>query len=173
MCVCVCVCVCVCACALVCVCLCLCVCMHEYKHIHILECTQFTFTLMVQVYHSVMTKYVPKRIHFSLEGMIARTQLAALDHNFNVGREHSTTESSEERFKVQYSRQKGDYVAKKIYEEKNYGYVGAMMAQVVDVAKGTLTVAAVPRRKHTAISRQVPPEKSEVVARLRSRLTKT
>ena len=110
--------------------------MHEYKHIHILECTQFTFTLMVQVYNSVMTKYVPKRIHFSLEGMIARTQLAALDHNFNVGREHSTIESGEERFKVQYSRQKGDYVAKKIYEEKNYGYVGAMMAQVVDVAKG-------------------------------------
>ena len=84
----------------------------------------------MQVFHSVMTKYVPKRIHFSRAGMEARTQLAALDHNFNVGRHQAKTTSGELLYKSQFSRHKGYYVAKKVYVEKSYDFVGQLMNNV-------------------------------------------
>ena len=34
----------------------------------------------------MLLKYCPKREHFSFKGMVARTQLAAMDNNENVGR---------------------------------------------------------------------------------------
>ena len=44
---------------------------------------EYNHTGMLEVYHALMLKYVPKREHFQLYGMIARTQLAVLDHNYN------------------------------------------------------------------------------------------
>ena len=38
------------------------------------------------MYHSMLLKYCPKREHFSYEGIKARSQLAAIDNNENVGR---------------------------------------------------------------------------------------
>lgn len=38
-----------------------------------------------------MLKYVPKRLHFGYDSMRARTQLAIMDHNENVGRQQATT----------------------------------------------------------------------------------
>ena len=46
--------------------------------------TEFHHTGQLEFYHSLMTKYVPKREHFSYNGMEARTQLAILDHNANT-----------------------------------------------------------------------------------------
>ncbi|XP_056407077.1 uncharacterized protein LOC130298188 [Hyla sarda] len=50
------------------------------------QISYFCHTGDLEVFHSALTKYRPKRLHFSANGMIARTQLAALDHNFNVNR---------------------------------------------------------------------------------------
>ena len=47
---------------------------------------QFCHTGILEVYHSLLLKYCPKRLHFGYKGMIAQTQLAALDHNNNVDR---------------------------------------------------------------------------------------
>ena len=41
------------------------------------------------VYHSVQTRYVPN-VNFSYKGTVACTQLAALDHNANTGRQQAT-----------------------------------------------------------------------------------
>ena len=38
----------------------------------------------------MQTKYAPKQQHFSYNGMVAQTQLAALDHNANTGRQQAT-----------------------------------------------------------------------------------
>ena len=43
----------------------------------------------MEQYHSVLLKYAPKREHFSYNGMVARTQLAVLDHNSNVHRQQA------------------------------------------------------------------------------------
>ena len=51
--------------------------------------TEFHHTGNLEVYHSMMLKYCPKRQHFNHEGMVARTQLAALDNNHNCSREQA------------------------------------------------------------------------------------
>eukprot|EP00117_Sycon_ciliatum_P022524 scpid85357/ scgid5468/ len=122
--------------------------------------------MCMQVYHSMMTKYMPKRIQFSREGMEARTQLAALDHNFNAGREQATTSTGQPQYKVQFSRVKGDFVAKKIYSEKKYGCMHSMMQQVSDVATKRLTVPPIQKCKPVNVSRRGAPVKATVVANL-------
>ena len=66
--------------------------------------TEFHHTGELESYHSVMTKYVPKREHFSYDGMVARTQLAILDHNANVGRKlaeiKKEASQGEKRYKI-------------------------------------------------------------------------
>ena len=49
--------------------------------------TQFCHTGNLEVYHSLLTKYCPKWQHFSYSGMVARTQLAVIDHNMHTNRE--------------------------------------------------------------------------------------
>lgn len=49
-------------------------------------CTQCVSTSMLEVYHSLYLKYLPKIQHFSYTAMIAGTELAALDHNHNSQR---------------------------------------------------------------------------------------
>ncbi|KAJ8048039.1 hypothetical protein HOLleu_00198 [Holothuria leucospilota] len=44
------------------------------------------YTGSLEVFHCILLKYCPKRLHFSYPAMQARLQLAVLDHN-NVGRE--------------------------------------------------------------------------------------
>lgn len=117
----------------------------------------------------MMTKYVPKRIHFNHEGMEARTQLAALDNNSNVGRQHAVTSTGDLRYKSQFSRHKGDYVAKKIFEEKSYEFAHQLMQDVHDAAIGK-KIPVVPKHHHVSISRQQQPPKADVVARLQSRM---
>lgn len=46
----------------------------------------------LEVYHSVMLKYAEKRLHFSYDSMMARTQLAIIDHNNNLGRPLAKTQ---------------------------------------------------------------------------------
>ena len=47
---------------------------------------EFHDTGPLEVFHSLMLKYLPKRQHFPYQEMVTRTQLAALDHNFNLDR---------------------------------------------------------------------------------------
>ena len=48
--------------------------------------TEQACTTMLEVFHSVKIRYLPKSIFFKFEKMIAGTQLAALDHNHSVNR---------------------------------------------------------------------------------------
>lgn len=45
----------------------------------------------LEVFHSAMLVYTPKRIHFTYPVMRGRTMLAVLDNNYNAGREQATT----------------------------------------------------------------------------------
>ena len=85
----------------------------------------------LEVYHSVLLKYCEKRNHFAHEGMVARTALAALDNNYNTGRQHARTLTGELRYKVAYRKGRKDWVAKLINEDKSYNYITTMMTRVV------------------------------------------
>ncbi|XP_033107957.1 uncharacterized protein LOC117109688 [Anneissia japonica] len=73
-------------------------------------------------FHNIMLKYVPKRIAFSYEGMVARTMLAALDNNNNVGRRQSTDSMGEKQWKVQWSKRTKSFVVKQVVDLKDYSF---------------------------------------------------
>ena len=98
--------------------------------------TEFCHTGEVEVYHSEQLKYCPKREHFSHKGMLARTQLTALDHNANAGRKQAVVQSGihsgEARYKVSFPKTQKQWVVKPIKEKKSYAHVESLMADVVN-----------------------------------------
>ena len=80
--------------------------------------TEFHHTGELESYHSLMTKYAPKCEHICYNGMVARTQLAVLDHNANVSRSQAEVKKGsnqgEKRFKTVCSKQRKNWVAKEI-----------------------------------------------------------
>ncbi|XP_070545993.1 uncharacterized protein [Ptychodera flava] len=96
--------------------------------------TLFCHTGELEVYHSLLLKYTPKRQHFSHEGMVCRTQLAVIDHNYHVAREQATTKSGSLCFKVVYPKSHSynkKWIAKIRKERKTYPYRESMMKEVV------------------------------------------
>ena len=61
---------------------------------------KFNHTGTLEVYHSLYDKYYPKRLHFSLRGMIARAELAVLDLNCGVGVGQAKTQSGKTLFEA-------------------------------------------------------------------------
>ena len=72
-----------------------------------------------EVYHAVRNKFAPKRLHFSYEGMVMRSQLAILDVNNNANLTQAKTRDRNERYKLSYTKVTGTWVAKPIKEQKN------------------------------------------------------
>jgi uncharacterized Fe-S cluster protein YjdI len=71
--------------------------------------TEFCHTGELEVFLSIMLKYLPKRNHFSYRCMLARTRLAALDHNHNCNRVQAVIKSGgnkgQQQFKVEKPKQ--------------------------------------------------------------------
>ena len=84
--------------------------------------TDFCHTGNIEVYHSMMLKYCSKQEHFSYKGMVARTQLAALDNNANAERTQALVQSGEhagqERYKACFPKAHKRWVVKPISEKK-------------------------------------------------------
>ena len=93
---------------------------------------KFCHTGNLEVFHSVINKYCPKRLHFSIQGMIARTQLAVLDFNSGIDNQQATTKDGTLRFKQSFSRVTQNWVIKKITEKKERQYLDELMTAVVD-----------------------------------------
>ena len=134
----------------------------------------------LEVYHSVQTKYLPKRQHFWYKGMVARTQLAALDHNANTSRDHATASKGENegelRFKVVFPKRSKEWIAKPIMEKTTRDHVRPLVDAIVarkcqDAAErsATLTAPHIPRN----IACTPRPDKAYVVERHTSRFSDT
>ena len=65
-----------------------------------------------------MLKYCLKREHFTYNGMLARTQLAALDNNANSERQQAVIKtgahSGEARYKASFPKMKKHWIVKPI-----------------------------------------------------------
>ena len=90
----------------------------------------------LEVYHRVQTKYASKRQHFSYNGMVARTQLAALDHNANTGRQQATVSrganQGELQYKVVFPKNTKEWVAKPIFEKTSNYHLKPMLDTIVE-----------------------------------------
>lgn len=103
-------------------------------------CAEYHHTGMLEVYHSLLTKYCPKREHFQLPGMIARTQLAVLDHNNNLNRKQAKTKRGDPKFRYPYSKVSQNWVAKPVLEQKDMSHLHNMMEDVRVAANVDLTL---------------------------------
>ena len=56
--------------------------------------SEFKHTGNMEVFHALLLKYCPKRLHFSHHGMIARTQLAILHFNAVINADHAVTKDN-------------------------------------------------------------------------------
>ena len=68
--------------------------------------SEFFHTGSLEVYHSSQLRWVLKRVSFLYLGMRARTQVAALHHNSNVGREQATTRDGRRQWKIVFPKGK-------------------------------------------------------------------
>ena len=93
--------------------------------------TKFNHTGTLEVYHSLYNKYSPKRLHFSLQEMIARAELAVLDFNCGVGVGQAKTKSGKLHFKQQYSKVTQTWVVGQIREPKDRAYIQHLMDEVM------------------------------------------
>ena len=112
---------------------------------------------------------------FSLVGMRARQQLAALNHNYNVGRDQATTKDGSLRWRIVYPKAKHQWVAKKIYAKTSTTFFHGLMQDVLAV-KMTMSLLPVVQPECIAnypgvpddipknIASQPPPDKDELIA---------
>ena len=94
------------------------------------QLARFCHTGTLENFHSVLLKWCPKRIHFSYEGMRARSQLACLSHNENVGRAQATTAAGILRHKLVFPKAKGHWVVKKLYKCTTHKFMFDLMDEV-------------------------------------------
>ena len=136
------------------------------------KCIKFCHTGQLESYHSLHLKYCPKRSHFAMDVMEARGALAALDHNFNVGREQAVVKqpsaasgpAGTPRFTPYCSKRTKRWSAWPVLQGKQYDYVYDMITRVVDKkASGDATLYA-SREVAKNISRTPYPGKASLVA---------
>ena len=104
----------------------------DIKHL-----SKFCHTGNLEVFHSVLDKYFPKRLHFTLEGMIARTQLAVLDYNCGSNNTQATTKDGERRYKHIFSKVTQNWVVKKISETKDREYIHELLSSTLEASPDT------------------------------------
>ncbi|TDH00921.1 hypothetical protein EPR50_G00174910 [Perca flavescens] len=109
--------------------------------------------------------------------MRARTQLAIIDHNNNIGRPLATTQQGQPKHKVVYSRQTQQWVAKPMYGRTTQDFRNDLMERVWRRREDRTIVLSEPlphhRRRRRRLLRNIAPvprpDKSELVAQARSR----
>ena len=96
--------------------------------------TDFLHTGNLEVFHSLLLKYCPKRLHFSFHGMIARTQLAILHLNQAMKSEQAVTGDRIPRYKHQFSKITKIYVIKPINNAPEKLYIEHLISEVINAA---------------------------------------
>ena len=91
----------------------------------------------LKVFHSVVNKYCPKRLHFTLEGMIARTQLAVLDYNCGSNNTQATAKDGKKRYKQIFSKVAQNWAVKKISKAKGRKYIHKILSSTLEASRDT------------------------------------
>lgn len=129
--------------------------------------TEFCHTGDLEVFHNVLLKYVPKRLAFSYEGTVARTLLAAMDNNMNIGRKQAETKRGEKRFKLQWSKASQDFVVRKVKNPKDFSFREDLLEATLDrLTHGTDSkdgAITVPEDARNTIGKTDKPNKLDAV----------
>ena len=77
------------------------------------------------------------RFHFTLESMIARTQLAVLDYNCGSNNTQATTKAGKGRYTQIFSKVTQNWVVKKISETKDREYIHELLSSTLEASHDT------------------------------------
>lgn len=94
----------------------------------------YCHTGSLESYHNVRLKYLPKKSHFSYNGMVLRGMLAILDHNLNLNRDICRTG-------VRYSKSTKKYVVRNIRVSKDYTWRQDMTEKVCAFVRGEIDLS--------------------------------
>jgi len=140
------------------------------------QLTQFCHTGSLEIFHSVLLKYAPKRQHFPHKGMKARYYLGALDWN---KMEHFTVlPESQSDVSVVFSKRRGEYVVrtKRRGDRKEAtSEIGIqLLERVLDayITKRNVPPMIVPGDLHDRMSKKDKPETGVIFESFRSRMSK-
>ena len=127
----------------------------------------FCHTGDLETYHSMMLKYVPKRQAFGYAQMVSRTQLAVLDHNFNLKRDVALDSHGQQRFNVMFPKATGRWSVRRLYVAKSYNFRREILCCVVE-KKLASDIKSVPHQQKCKslpqnIARVPAPSKSALV----------
>ena len=112
-----------------------------------------------------MAKYIPKRVHFQFEHMEMGTMLTALDNNYNASRQQKVTLlptskpnslKIKRHFRMAYRKPSHKFIARKVYEKKNYEFKKEIMARSRERASLGLKNVAPKKRKCMSASIERP-----------------
>ena len=122
----------------------------------------------------MLLKYLPKRLHFSMPSMIARTELAVMDFNSGAFCEQSKTTDGSFRYKLQYSRISNSWVTKGIKEKKEKSFISVILEKVESLRESKSTVI-MPDVSHLpkCLEAQSKPIKTEALKQKQTRFSKT
>ena len=95
--------------------------------------TKFSHIGNLEVYHSLYNKWVPKSSHFSYRGMIARSQLAAIDFNSGSNLVQAKTVQGNPRYNISYSKITKNWSAKPIKEQKDRKFFKDMVNRAKEI----------------------------------------
>ncbi|OCT67836.1 hypothetical protein XELAEV_18039140mg [Xenopus laevis] len=135
--------------------------------------TYFCHTGILENYNSMSLKFRSKRIHFGIDSMEARTKLAALTHNFNVGRQQAVvtvqTDKPEalvkKRTKMEFRKCNKRWTVRNVYETMSIEHFSAISTDIIRMAQGKLSTAWISRAQTVPVNiASVPrPDKQEKV----------
>ncbi|XP_073467392.1 uncharacterized protein [Aquarana catesbeiana] len=135
----------------------------------------------LEVFHSMAQKYRSKRHHFQIDGMVARTQLAAMDHNHNAQRlqaiiNNPTAVNDPEgtlHFKLTSSKAKKDWTVSKMYEPTDQSFLLDIMRSILKFTAGEITFTWAPRSSMVPqnIATVPRPEKASIIQKYLSSFT--
>ena len=125
----------------------------------------------------MMLKYASKREYYSYQGMVARTQLAALDNNANTGRSQAVVKSgeraSEARYKLCFPKANTIWVVKPINEKKSYQFLSDLLSEVLSrVEQGHASAQPLHLPLPRNIASEPAPTKSDAICQHRSRFNR-
>ncbi|XP_056413509.1 uncharacterized protein LOC130356268 [Hyla sarda] len=106
--------------------------------------SNFCNSAELEVYHGAMSKFRPKSDPFFIEDLVARTQLAMLDHNNNVYRVQAVVRHATKicdplftpRFYNVGNSARKQCFQRALYEAGNHEFLFAIMREVIEFASG-------------------------------------
>ncbi|XP_071941165.1 uncharacterized protein [Antedon mediterranea] len=124
-------------------------------------------------FHQIINHFAPKMHHFRFKGMLARTYLAALHCNENVGRPQRVNKKGDTEHSLWYSRAKKDWMAKKHLVDPTFVYAINTIEMAMYMAKtntkGSYYTAEMMCDPGTITEKLPKPDKTDFVAKLISR----